>query len=141
MPPWLFSYAAQAWVACWALWVSPGATPLMLVMFPTVMEFAVTPTSVAPPLPPAGAAVPAVDPPPGDPPLGPVPALRGVPPDDPLVPPAVEPADPADPVVPVPEAPLPDAPPDPVEPPLPLPSARVSALPLSREPQALTNRA
>src|SRR5665213_2526453 len=97
MPPWLFSYAAQAWVVCWALWLSPGATPLMLVMFPTVIEFAVTPTSVAPPLPPAGAAVPAVDPPPGVPPLEPVPALPGVP-DTPLVPLAVEPADPADPV-------------------------------------------
>src|SRR5664280_1555669 len=107
MPPWLFSYAAQAWVACWALWVSPGATPLMLVMFPTVMEFAVTPTSVAPPLPPAGAAVPAVDPPPGDPPLGPVPALPGR--DLPDLPdlPARRPGAPVDRRAEPPEAPLP----------------------------------
>src|SRR5665213_3513996 len=112
----------------------------MLVMFPTVIEFAVTPTSVAPPLPPAGAAVPTVDPPPEVPPLELVPALPGVP-DTPLVPLAVEPADPADPADPVPAAPLPDAPPDPVEPPPPAPSAAVSALPLNREPQALTNRA
>src|ERR1035437_9240677 len=113
----------------------------MLVMFPTVMEFAVTPTSVAPPLPPAGAAVPAVDPPPEDPPLELVPALPAVPPDNPLVPLAADPPVPADPAVAVPEAPLPDAPPDPVEPPPPAPSAVFIALPLNREPQALTNRA
>ena len=41
-------------MACCALWVSPGATPLMLAMLPTLMAVAVTPVAVAPPLPAAG---------------------------------------------------------------------------------------
>ncbi len=45
-------------MACCALWVSPGATPLMLAMLPTVIVVAVTPVAVAPPLPPAGAWLP-----------------------------------------------------------------------------------
>ena len=45
-------------MACCALWVRPGATPLMLAMLPTVMVVAVTPVAVAPPLPPAGAWLP-----------------------------------------------------------------------------------
>ena len=65
-------------MACCALWVSPGATPLMLAMFPTVIVVAVTPVAVAPPLPAAGVWLPfapqgaddpaGVTPPPLDPP-------------------------------------------------------------------------
>ena len=57
-------------MACCALWVRPGATPLMLAMLPTVMVVAVTPVAVAPPLPPAGAWLPLA-------PQGPRPEDRG----------------------------------------------------------------
>src|SRR2546422_125890 len=42
----------------------PGTGPERLTTFPAVIDVAVTPTSVAPPLPPAGAPAPALLPPP-----------------------------------------------------------------------------
>src|SRR5579875_110172 len=134
-------------VACWALCVSPGATPVMLVMLPTVIWVAVTPTSVAPPLLEAlhDAEVRLAPPPPA--------AVAGPPPPPPLpVAPAAV-AAPGPPVAPdpaAPEAPLAaNVPPPTAAPavpvavpvPLPRPSARARAPPVSREPHAVVRRA
>src|SRR5438270_12981044 len=54
MPPWLFRYAANAWAPIPAPWNSPGIGPERVAMVPRLIVSAVTPTSVAPPFPPAG---------------------------------------------------------------------------------------
>src|SRR5436190_18885975 len=92
-------------------------------MLPTVIESAVTPTSVAPPFPPAGAAFSPVAPAVGSPPAAaPAPAVAS-PPVAPLVPP------------PVAAAVLPPA--NRVPPP-PVPRASATCASLARDPQAAT---
>src|SRR5579885_1120357 len=130
----------MACIACWALWVRPGATPVMLAMLPTVIDVAVTPTSVAPPLleelqlsvvapPPPPAPPPPLDAPPPPVPLPDAvaaPGVAGPPPFEvfwaaaPFVPPPFE-------AVAVPLA-------------LALPSAVFRASPVRREPQAPPTR-
>src|SRR6266513_1591539 len=56
MPPWLLMYATAACVPRTAPSKMPGTGPVSVETLPMVIESAVTPTSVAPPLPPAGAA-------------------------------------------------------------------------------------
>src|SRR5438552_7084548 len=99
-------------------------------MFPRVIDVAVTPTSLAPPLPPGGALV--VSPPPG--PLVPL-AFVPEPGPVPLVPVAEPPLS-----VPVPlRSPLADAPPPPTPPPV--RSASATWPEFALDPQAAATRA
>src|SRR5438477_6229446 len=83
-PPRLFWYCKKASVPLTAPAKRPGTGPVRIEMFASVMELGVTPTSVAPPLPPAGTAL-AVAPAAADAPAGvaadaePPPAAPGAP--------------------------------------------------------------
>src|SRR2546423_12820327 len=128
MPPSLLTLAKYACTPLGAPAKSPGTGPVRIEMLATEIESAVTPTSVAPPLPPAGAAFAPVAPAPAtSAPVGLAPAAS------PLAPPVLVPPLDAPPVVPA----APAARPVPVPPPL--PSASRTCAWLARDPQAATN--